>query len=109
MLVAGSTSAAGGFCAKRRNKLFGPSRARIEKLHRNVVVGQPERDLLGPLRLEPEGGARRRDVNHPRVGTRAAPAAGALDDLAPERASPAHPLDAARVCPAASAETPTRL
>src|SRR6266545_1690942 len=91
-------------CAERRDKLFGVRRARIEKLNRNVVVGQPKGDLMGRLRREPEGGAHRRHVDRLWIGKGATPASGALDHPAPERDGPDDPVDAKRARPAAALE-----
>jgi hypothetical protein len=57
---------------------------RIEKLNRDAVVGERERDVVRPFRSEPGGAARRRDVNDFRVGVRGTLAAFALDDPAPQ-------------------------
>src|SRR5436190_5640325 len=91
-------------CAERRDKLLGVRGARIEKFNRDVVIGQAKGDLVGRLQFEPEGPAHRRHVNRLRIGTGAAPTAGALDHPAPESDGPDDPVDAERVCPAASLE-----
>jgi hypothetical protein len=90
---AGSAALLVRSCAERRYKLFGVGRTRIEKLNRNVVVGQPKGDLFGSVRLEPEGGARRRHINRLRISTGATPTASALDHPAPERDSPDDSID----------------
>src|SRR5256712_6095033 len=91
-------------CDERRDKLGGVRGARIEKFNRDVVVGQAKGDLVGRLRFEPEGPAHRRHVNRLRIGKGATPSAGALNHPAPERDGPNDPVDADRVCPAASLE-----
>src|SRR5512132_705684 len=100
----GSASAAGGTCAECRDDLAGATRVRSEELNGNVVLGEGKRDLFGPLRPEPVGGAHRRDVDRLRVGTGGTPAAGALDDPAPEGDRADDPVDAERLRPRASLE-----
>src|SRR5512133_600184 len=103
-LFGGSTSAAGGTRAECRDDLAGATRVRSEELNGNVVLGEGKRDLFGPLRPEPVGGAHRRDVDRLRVGTGGTPAAGALHDPAPEGDRADDPVDAERLCPRASLE-----
>ncbi len=80
----GRNSAAGGSCAECRKHRSGVTSVRIEKLNRDAVVGERERDVVRPFRSEPGGAARRRDVNDFRVGVRGTLAAFALDDPAPQ-------------------------